>query len=67
MSRDGEETIALLLCHVLANQATMLTALASSLDVDAAASVKEQASMSLDIANNVQGIIAGEEDPRWEQ
>lgn len=62
MSRDGEETIALLLCHVLANQATMLTALASLLGGNAAATIKEQASMALNIANNVQGIIAGEED-----
>lgn len=62
MSRDGEETIALMLCHVLANQATMLTALGSLLGGDAEAAVKEQASMTLGIANNVQGIIAGEED-----
>lgn len=62
MSRDGEETIAMLLCHVLANQATMLTALARSLGGDSEAAVKEQANMTLSIANNVQGIIAGEED-----
>lgn len=62
MSRDGEETIALLLCHVLANQATMLNALGRLLGGRAEATVKEQARMALNIANNVQGIIAGEED-----
>lgn len=62
MSKEGEETIALLLCHVLTNQATMLTALARSLDGDEAAAIKEQASLALGIANNVQGILAGEED-----
>ena len=61
MTAAGEETIVRMLCHVLANQATMLGIEAYDVTEGSRDKVREQASIARDVARNVSDLL--DEEP----